>query len=112
MPHNPRGMQIVGSAFAAAAYLRSVGFGAASLQADKVALVLGVAGLHQEMTAAGIPFLTPSQLELPLFDSTDAIQALQVPMHLFVPSGPGGNLACRARIMHACSCSLEVGPLP
>ncbi|GIL85777.1 hypothetical protein Vretifemale_14214 [Volvox reticuliferus] len=70
--------EIVSSSYCAAAYLKSVGFGANGSRTDKKVLLLGWTGVEQELRAADIPFIGGREFQLPAMDSMDAMKELQV----------------------------------
>jgi hypothetical protein len=69
--------KIVSSSYAAAAYLKTTGFGV-TRQRGKKALLLGPEGTALELAVAGVPFVTARELGLPVLDSPDAMLAVEV----------------------------------
>lgn len=63
---NVEAKEIVSSSFAAAAYLRSIGF-------TKRVLLIGPQGVREELEEAGLTYIDSTQLDLPLYTTTDSM---------------------------------------
>lgn len=72
-----RAEEIVSSSYTAAAYLASIGFGQ-RLHPGKRVLLLGSAGMAEELSAAGLSVLDAAELRLPVLESVDAMLATQL----------------------------------
>ena len=82
-------LQIVSSSYAAAAYLKDIGF------SSKV-LLLGPVGVELELQQAGIEYVGGEGWQVPLQDTADAMLGLQVRR-----APPGARQACRGQLPRA-----------
>ena len=63
--------QIVSSSYTAVAYLKSIGL------RNKVFLI-GFTGVEEELQLAGIPYVGGQRFQLPVYEDSDSMAALQV----------------------------------